>query len=312
MQERLRYIMKILLLPTNGLGNQLFQYAAGLFFAKKYNAVLEIIRHPYERSISFGHARPFLLSNFCISARVRERNSWDRLICSVSTRKKLVVAPARFASRSGVFRQPHFERWTFVPVLPVPPMTKNIYIEGDFQSYKFAQDVEHCIRTEFALRYPASGKNLETLEQIRAVKNPVSLHIRRGDYTIWRAGQRVLPLGYYEHAMHTILQRISNPIFFVFSDDIAFARENLPNDERMVFVDHNDEAHPHEDLRLMSACRHHIIANSTFSWWGAWLNIDPTKLVCAPLVWQQDEPEVPYPDVVPPAWLQIATDNART
>ena len=274
--------------------------------AKRYNAVLEIIRHPYERSVSSGRPRPFLLSNFCISARVRERNQWDRLICSDSRAKKVIVAIARFATRSAVVHQPYLECWTFLPSLPVPQRTKNIYLEGGFQAFQFAQDLEERLRTEFVLRSLASGKNLETLEQIRATENPVSLHIRRGDYAV----SRVLPIGYYMQAIHTVLQRVSNPSFFVFSDDIAFARENLPKGERMVFVGHNDEANPHEDLRLMSACSHHIIANSTFSWWGAWLNPASTKVVCVPMVWQPDQEEVPCPDIAPTNWIRIATNNS--
>jgi hypothetical protein len=105
--------------------------------------------------------------------------------------------------------------------------------------------------------------------------------------------------------MQTMQERISNPTFFVFSDDIAFARALLPKGERMEFVDHNDESNPDEDLRLMSSCRHHIIANSTFSWWGAWLNPCPAKVVCAPEIWQDDDPTIPYPDLLPSAWLRI-------
>jgi hypothetical protein len=138
------------------------------------------------------------------------------------------------------------------------------------------------------------------------VETPISLHVRAGDYKTFRGGQRMLPLAYYRQAMETIRERVRKPFFLVFSDDIAYARENLPRGEEMVFVDHNDESNGHEDLRLMSACRHHIIANSTFSWWGAWLNPDPEKLVLAPKVWQNDDLVVPYPDVTPPDWLRIS------
>jgi hypothetical protein len=116
----------------------------------------------------------------------------------------------------------------------------------------------------------------------------------------------VLSLDYYAHAMQAILARVRTPVFFIFSDDIPFTREHLPAlaaGQRMVFVDHNDEANPHEDLRLMSSCRHHIIANSTFSWWGAWLNPDPAKLVCAPKGWGLANPAEWSTDLIPPNWL---------
>ncbi|MGH9616707.1 MAG: alpha-1,2-fucosyltransferase [Acidobacteriaceae bacterium] len=302
--------MKIFLLQKRGLGNQLFQYAAGLYFAKKHAARLDIIRDSDEQAASFGHPRPFLLSNFSIETPFREVTLWDRLICSVAPSKKPVAALARLASGSAIYRQPCSEDRVFLPELPVSRSAKNVYIEGNFQAYQYAQTMEQRIRTEFHLREPASEKNLEVLEQIRAVETPVSLHVRRGDYAVWSGGPRVLSLGYYANAIQTVLQRVGRPTLFVFSDDMAFARDSLPKGERMVFVDHNDEANPHEDLRLMSACRHHIIANSSLSWWGAWLNPDPGKLVCAPMDWGLANSGERHPDMIPPGWLRIANETA--
>jgi hypothetical protein len=232
-------------------------------------------------------------------------------MCSISPIKRPVAAPARFASRTAVYRHPCLEDRTFLAALPIPQSTKAVYIEGNFQAYQYAQDVEQAVRAEFRLRQPPAGRNLETLEEIRAVENSVSIHVRRGDYAVWGGGPRVLSLDYYAQAMRTLLGKLPNLTFFVFSDDIPFTRENLPQlieGEHMVFVDHNDETNPHEDLRLMSACRHNIIANSTLSWWGAWLNPNPEKLVCAPMGWGLANPDEQLPDILPPTWLRIATD----
>jgi hypothetical protein len=297
--------MKILLLPSHGLGNQLFQYAAGLFYAKKHGARLEIVRRHKERADFFGHPRPFLLSQFRLSAPVRELNMRDRLICSVSSRKRPLVVTARFVFRAATVEEPYVDHWTFMPALLHQKTARRVYVNGFFQAHQYAREEGQCLRNEFQLRNPASGKNLDSLEQIRAVENPVSLHVRRGDYAVWRGGAMVLKPRYYALAMQALLERVSNPTFFVFSDDMTFAREILPKCEQMVFVDHNDEANPHEDLRLMSACRHHIIANSTLSWWGAWLNPAQEKTVCAPMRWQNDDPETPDPDILPPEWLRI-------
>jgi hypothetical protein len=302
--------MRISVLQQRGLGNQLFQYAAGLFFAKKYGATIEVIREPDELASSFGHPRLFLLSNFCITEPVRDLSLRDRLMCSVATIKKPIAVPARFASRTVVYRQPCNEDGIFLPALPIPSSIRNVYLEGNFQSYKFAQDVEQRVRTEFRFQNPPVGRNLDMLNQIRAAENPVSLHVRRGDYEFNKDGQELLPIDYYAQAMQTLKQKVSNPTFFVFSDDIPYARETLPRAERMVFVDHNDEANGHEDLRLMSSCRHNIIANSTLSWWGAWLNPDPTRLVCAPRIWRN--PKIPYTDLIPPGWLRVANDGSPT
>jgi hypothetical protein len=305
--------MKILLLQKRGLGNQLFQYAAGLFFARKYGASLEIIREPDREAVAFGHPRPFLLSNFCISAPVREFTLWDRLMCSIAPIKRPIAALARLASRTAVYGHPILEDRTFLAELPIPQSTKTVYLEGNFQAYQYAQTVEQTVRAEFQLCEPPSGKNLDSLEQIRAAETAVSIHIRRGDYAVWGGGPRVLSLDYYSQAMRTIIEKTHKPTFFVFSDDIPFAREALPKlikGERMVFVDHNGEENAHEDLRLMSACCHNIIANSTLSWWGAWLNTNVSKLVCAPAGWGLANPEEKLPDILPPTWLRIAADIA--
>lgn len=296
--------MNICLLQQRGLGNQLFQYAAGLYFAKKHDASMVIVREPDAHATSFGRPRPFLLSNFCITTPVRELTNWDRLMCSIAAVKKPIAASARLISRTVVYRQPCNEDGTFLPSLTISRTIQNVYIEGNFQAHQFALDVDSRLRAEFSFRNPPVDKNIEILEEIRAAENPVSLHVRRGDYMLNKGGQEVLSINYYELAMQAIRERVGNPTFFVFSDDIAFTRANLPKGERMVFVDHNDEANPHEDLRLMSACRHHIIANSTLSWWGAWLNPNPAKLVCAPRNWRN--PKISYEDLIPPGWLRIA------
>jgi len=304
--------MKILLRPHSGLGNQLFQYAAGLFYAKKYGAELEIVRRRDERTDSFGHPRPFLLSSFRVTAPISELTRWDSLMFSSSPAKMPLAASARFVSRTVRFHQDADRLWYFLPELPVRRSTRYVYLEGYFQVYQCAQDVEERLRAEFRFRTPACGKNLDVLEQIRAVENPVSLHVRRGDYAVWGTGSRVLSPHYYARAMETVHERTGKPTFFVFSDDMAFARENMPSGEQMVFVDHNDEANPHEDLRLMSGCRHHIIANSTLSWWGAWLNPAPEKLVCVPKSWHNDDLEISHPDIIPPGWLRIDPDKSSS
>jgi hypothetical protein len=297
--------MKIQLLLKRGLGNQFFQYAAGLFFARKYGASLTIVREPAKFAISFGRPRPFLLSRFSISTPVRDLTAWDRLMCSVAPSKKPIVASARLLSRTAYYAQNYMDDWTFLPTLPIPSSTQTLYLEGNFQAWQYPHDVEETIRRELQVKAPAEGPNLEMLQQIRGEENSVSLHLRRGDYVVRSEGPQVMPLTYYEKAIQTIQDRVQKPRFFVFSDDIPFARQNLPQTERITFVEINDEAAPEQDLRLMMACRHNIIANSTFSWWGAWLNPNPAKLVIAPESWENINKDVPYPDLIPSGWLRI-------
>jgi hypothetical protein len=298
--------MKVIIHQAGGLGNQLFQYAAGLYFAKKYGAALEFIKLPDDCAGSYGHPRLFALSNYCITEPFREANSWDRLMWTTSLKKKLLVSFAKYVSRTAVWQQLEENVWTFLPELPIPQSTQCIYLKGYFQAYRYGQEVEQQLRTELRLREAPSGKNLETLNEIQACECAVSLHVRLGDYKVDCGGSNLLPITYYQRAIQAMNERLVNPTYFVFSDEIDSARECLPKLERMVFVNHNSENAAHEDLRLMSGCRHHIIANSSFSWWGAWLNPHTDKIVYYPNRWFHLNPTLP--DLIPPAWRSIALD----
>jgi hypothetical protein len=300
--------MKVLVTQKGGLGNQLFQYAAGLYYAKQYGATLEIIKVPDDSAGSFGHPRPFALSIYCISAPFRDWNSWDRFMWTTSIKKKLVVFCAKSVSHTAVWQQPEDKVWTFLPELPISQSVQCVYLKGYFQAYRFVQEVEQQLRTELKLREAPSGKNLERLNEIQACECSVSLHVRLGDYKVDRGGRRLLPITYYRRAIQAMNERLVNPTFFVFSDEIDTARECLPKLERMVFVDHNNEEAAHEDLRLMSACQHHIIANSSFSWWGAWLNPSPEKHVVFPDRWFNLDPTPP--GLIPPAWQSISSEDS--
>jgi len=250
--------MNVFSKQLSGLGNQLFQYAAGLYFSDRYKGKLLVIQEPEEGTLSHGkYSRPFLLSQFQITS---------------------------------------------------PTGVRTLYISGFWQAYPYAEAVAPQLRRELRLREPATGNNQSLLEQIDAAPVSVSLHVRRGDYTLAAEGNIALPLDYYHRAIDLIRQRFDDPVFFIFSDDIEFARKNLPAGMRQVFVEGNDDLSSHEDLRLMAACQHHIIANSSFSWWGAWLNPSSEKVVVAPRHWLLS-PESAFEDLLPPTWY--ALDSLR-
>jgi hypothetical protein len=297
--------MIILLNQKGGLGNQLFQYTAGLYFAEKYGARLEVIRDLARNEVSCGWPVPFMLDKFCITTPVRKRTFLDRLLRTKSRLIGLVASPIRRILGS-YSHDPYFKNvGDFLPLLPLPVGTKRLYLHGHFQAYQYAQSVEKKLRSELAFREPPSTATAKILNRIRDCECPVSLHVRRGDYAVIQEGVWLLPMTYYDNAIAAILDIYPNATFFVFSDDIDYARANLPNRERMVFVNHNNEESSHEDLRLMSACHHHIIANSSFAWWGAWLNPNAEKVVIAPDgSWL---PGINHPELIPPTWRRIPT-----
>jgi hypothetical protein len=179
----------------------------------------------------------------------------------------------------------------------------NSYLVGLWQSDKYFKDYAQQIRQDLVLKENASAKNAELLNKI-AAQNAVSLHVRRGDYATYPHLQTLGPLGpdYYKKALELIKSRVKKPVFYIFSDDPDWCKQNLNLGRDFVFVDHNSKGF--EDLRLMSSCKHHIIANSSFSWWGAWLNPNTDKIVVAPSPWFID-PGFDTSDFVPADWLRV-------
>jgi hypothetical protein len=303
--------LQIVVRQISGLGNQLFQYAAGRYYAGLWGGEMRVATDLERMANSYGHPRPFLLSKFRITAPFKEITLTERVILAEHPGLRLAAAVASRFARAQVLREAPSQRFRFVPDLPIRDGTQIAFLVGYWQTYPLVDSIGRDIRKEFTLREEAQGKNLDALKQIEDVGEPVSLHIRRGDYTLAAEGNVVLPLEYYVRAIRIIQERLSKSTFFVFSDDMCFARESLPKDIRAIFVNHNDAFHAHEDLRLMSHCHHHIIANSSFSWWGAWLNARPEKMVLAPKHWRVSRLRH-YPDLLPPSWTLIddlATDE---
>jgi hypothetical protein len=254
--------MQIVVKQSSGLGNQLFQYAAGKCVAKRYGASLRVAHQLPHLLVSHGHPRAVLLQRFAIAAPVRQASYFDRLV--VSDRPRLQAAARRARALCGVqvVRQTP-ERCMFHRPIRIARGTRSVYLQGFWQDYSIVREVETELRRELTLLEPLRGRNLEVAKRIAAARNPVSLHLRRGDYGPFFGPHMLLPIAYYQHAISHILNEDRQSTFFVFSDDVAFAREWLRADPRFIVVDHNNEAAAHEDLRLMSLCRHHIIANST-------------------------------------------------
>lgn len=300
--------MQIVVKQVSGLGNQMFQYAAGRYYARRYGAQMRMAVDHARNAVSHGHPRPFLLSNFEITAPVKELSRIDRFV--LTQRQCLKPASAAFRAALGIYvsTEEVEQRYTFMPDLPLQKNVKTLYLVGYWQAHRRVDDIAEELRSEFTFKKPAQGKNLQVLDQINHSKNPVSLHVRRGDYTLAAEGNIALPIDYYSQAISTFRKRLDDPTFFVFSDDIAYTREHLPRGIRAIFVDHNDASSSHEDLRLMSSCRHHIIANSTFSWWGAWLNPRPDKMVFAPKYWLLKQDSY-FPDLLPPSWMLADTPD---
>jgi Glycosyl transferase family 11 len=276
-----------------GLGNQLFQYAAGFALAKRLRTDLIIDARIFDNS----SLRKYELGHFNISARLGDKNDLPP-----SKQSPLRYLVWRYGKQSPIIYRENNLRFnpTFCSI------EKPVYLHGYWQSERYFLEFGEELRTELSFTSPPFGKNAELFSEISA-KNCVSLHVRRGDY-ISSAGSKahgVCSAEYFTNAINEISCAIGEQFTIViFSDEPQWARENLKSIQPSIIVDINDSSKGFEDMRLMAACSHHIIANSSFSWWGAWLNSSKQKIVVAPKQWFAN-PTLRNPDLLPKNWIPI-------
>jgi len=225
-----------------------------------------------------------MLKKFAITASIGPVNRFDRLVLSTQPRYAVPGRLLRKAARVQVIREAA-DAFLFHHPFPVSKGARLVYLLGYWQAHSMVAAVAPELRREFRLRKAPGEQSRQIAEQIAAAPMPVSVHFRRGDYLTVFGEHSILSSEYYEAAMARMRAQFPNCSFFIFSDDVDYAREWVADRTGCVVVDHNDAATAHEDLWLMSTCRHHIIANSTFSWWGAWLNPRTDKCVTAPSEW---------------------------
>ena len=267
-----------------GLGNQMFQYAAGLRLATHHQTKLAIDLSWFETIGKTADTR-----------RVYELDCFNLSAQPAGFMNKV------FGGRSVTIKEKGFR---FDPEILSAPA--NATLDGYWQSYLYFEDAAETIRRDFNFALPPSAPNAAMLNEIAKV-TAVSLHVRRGDYITNEAANKfhgTSPLDYYRMAIEYLSARVKNPHFFVFSDDPEWCKANLTIDFATTYVDHNPPDKGYEDLRLMSHCKHHIVANSSFSWWGAWLNSNPEKIVVAPKIWFLDS-SIDTTDLVPTSWKRL-------
>jgi hypothetical protein len=284
-----------------GLGNQLFQYAAGRRLACLHDVPLKLDLSWFGGDLAGATPRSYALGPFCIHAEPATDQEVARLTESQSGRVRRFINLMNPCYRKILIRGQIFH---FDPsILRLPD---NILLDGHWQSERYFSDIDSVIRSDFAMNVEPNGRNREALSVISGC-NSVSVHFRRGDYVTdsrTAACHGTCADYYYIKAAELAAMRVDRPHFFVFSDDPVWVQEHFKISYPMTLVDHNGPDQAHEDLRLMSHCRHHIIANSSFSWWGAWLNPRPDKIVVAPLRWFNDK-TIDTSDLMPVSWLRI-------
>lgn len=284
-----------------GLGNQMFQYAAGRALSLASNQPLSfdlIGFENYRLHHGFELQRVFNLDvNEADTQIVQDMLGW-RSNCLV----KKILKRSQFAPFRGhkFVVEPHFHYWPGLISL-----AGDSYLVGYWQSEQYFKAFENTVRQDFIFRDPLVGRNSDFALEMKD-KQSVSLHVRRGDYVSNPKNRKVMNLcepDYYMRAIAHIAKQVSDPTFYIFSDDPDWVERHLPMKFSNVIVSHNRGKDSYIDMQLMSLCKHHIIANSSFSWWGAWLNSDKNKIVVAPQKWFVNEHQVR--DLFPPGWVVL-------
>lgn len=270
-----------------GLGNQMFQYAIGRHLAEKNRTALSLdISTLLKRDEINYTPRNFELNVFNVkySKLINKPSSsyfnkaYNKLFTSTINEKDHNY-DSQVLSNKG-----------------------NIYLNGFWQTEQYFKDIEEIIRKDFTFKATPNAININHIKNINAV-NSVSIHFRRGDYITNSSAvdfHGICEPEYYQNAINEIKNKVTNPHFFIFSDDVEWVQENFIIDNATI-ISNNTASDAFEDMRLMAACKHNIIANSSFSWWAAWLNNNPDKIVIAPKRWLKNI-EI---DIIPVSWTKI-------
>lgn len=281
------------------LGNQMFQYALAYRLSRDFNEGISLDGDFLENRFLFANwtFRHYELDVFGIEKKYVPSNPFFRKLLHpvISETFKRIHYGSRYIKE---------QNGNFIETFP-----QGAYLDGWFQSYRYFESYDQDIRDMFTVRTPISEKNQEIVDNIKqAWGTAVSLHVRRGDYVTLAGASKwhgVCSIWYYEIAIQSMIEKVSSPVFFVFSDDITWCRENIhfPDGIGAHFIDHNGAA-GHEDLRLMYSCAHHIIANSSFSWWWAYLGRNPDRVVIAPKKWLQTD-SFNTTNLIPSSWILL-------
>lgn len=289
---------------NGGLGNQLFQYAAAKTLAVKHGTSLEFDVIPLYSKLQLSALATYRkpeLDVFCIEAQTNGMLFKNKFLYPLS--------------KTQFFLNRFYNRWKFNYYMEkdfafdgsVMELPDNTYLDGHFQSERYFKPAEEIIRKECRFKRPLTGQNSEWEKLINNAVS-VSVHIRRGDYVALQKNIQkhgTTSPEYYKKAVSYIAEKINQPVFFIFTDDVPWVREHFTLDFPFHIIGNNTTADSsHLDMQLMSFCRHHIICNSTFSWWGAWLNNKSDKTVIAPEKWFAD-PSINSKDIYPPDWIKL-------
>jgi len=289
---------------NGGLGNQMFQYAFGRARSLSSKTKLKLDLSWFENIDKRDTPRQYELDCFKFQVSIASKSD-------IKSLKRITrLFPRRIFGylykRLHFLRDSYFIEKYYHYDSSVTLCSDNTYFDGYWQSYKYFDRYRKTIKDDFIYTKKLT-KETSILSKLIVSRNSISLHVRRGDYVTnsnANSFHGATSLEYYYDALNYLRSRVINPYIFIFSDDIEWIKKNLKSDIPMHFVENSGDKNPFEDIYLMSLCKHNIIANSSFSWWGAYLNNNPEKIVVAPKKWFADA-TINTDDLIPNDWIRL-------
>lgn len=288
---------------VGGLGNQMFEYALGRCLALKNGVALKLDISSYRRD----RLRTYRLGHFNIIEEFARPEEIEALV-------RMDPGGGRFARLGAKINRVYNRVFNHAYVVDrqrgfdpsVLRRRGDVYLNGYWQSEKYFKDVEGVIRQELTVK-TASGPQSQELAAAISSAESVSLHVRRGDNVSNPDLYKyigICSIDYYRAAVDLMKERLKEPRLFVFSDDHEWVRDCFRPGLPFTLVTHNGEERDYEDFGLMTLCKHHIIANSSFSWWAAWLCENPSKVVVAPRRYFATS-KYTDKDLIPDEWIRL-------
>lgn len=280
---------------SGGLGNQMFQYVFGKYLSKKYNEKIYYDVDWYKNLKKKKRLYNLELLKFDLDIEIIKGQDYLFKSIIFDTLIYLFKGLMPFDRSNRIIL--YESRVSLIGSI-LSLIFKNNYHPGYWQEYKFYKSVSNEI--EFKINSNQLFINNEIKNKILNT-NAISVGIRRGDYV--KLGQIVCNKDYYLDAINFIKNKVYNPIFYIFSDDIEWCEKNIKLSSEHYFVKQNSET-PFENMELMSLCKHNIISNSTYDWWGAMLNKNNKKIVICPKKWMPTDVEI-REKLIPNEWIKI-------
>jgi hypothetical protein len=286
---------------VGGLGNQLFQYATAISIARKFQKEIRLDIYAFQNPKYMEH-EGFLLNHVygIDTPIVSEKELFNIIGMLYPLRKKAHRLNTKLFLKNFIFENNPYE----FKVNLVNKYKNRIYLDGMWQSYKYFDNEIDYLRKIYKPKEEYLSNNVKLIIKKFKNENSVSIHVRRGDYITNAEYNKIFNVvyeEYYDEAIKIIKNKIENPIFYIFTNDVEWVKNNkLFNNMKIMSI---KESYSWVDMYLMQNCRHNIIANSTFSWWSAFLNNNIEKIVISPKYWTSKKEELDL--LLPDEWIKI-------